>query len=72
MLAPGMRLLVIEDDLSLAETLRAVLREQGHEVLLAANGVEGLRALIEEAPDAALLDIVLPKLSGLALLERLN
>lgn len=51
MLAPGMRLLVIENDLSLAETLRA---------------------LIEEAPDAALLDIVLPKLSGLALLERLN
>ncbi len=67
-----MRLLIIEDELPVAETLRDFLIERGHEVLLASNGAEGLRALIEEGPDAAFLDVVLPKLSGLALLERLK
>ena len=67
-----MRLLVIEDDLPVAETLRDFLLEQGHEVFLATDGVEGLRALTEVGPDAVFLDVVLPKLSGLALLERLK
>lgn len=67
-----MRLLVVEDDLPLAETLRDFLVEEGHQVLLAADGVEGLRAILEEEPDAAFLDVVLPKLSGLDLLERLR
>ena len=67
-----MRLLIIEDDLPLAETLRDFLQEEGHQVLLASNGVEGLRAVLEEGPDAAFLDVVLPKLSGLGLLERLK
>ncbi|MBI3624555.1 MAG: response regulator [Candidatus Rokubacteria bacterium] len=67
-----MRLLLIEDDLAVAETLRDFLLEQGHEVLLATNGAEGLQAVIEGGPDAAFVDVVLPKLSGLALLERLK
>ena len=67
-----MRLLIIEDDLPLAETLRDFLQEEGHQVLLASNGMEGLRAVLEEGPDAAFLDVVLPKLSGLGLLERLK
>lgn len=67
-----MRLLIIEDELPLAETLRDYFQEEGHEVLLAANGAEGLRAALEEAPDAAFVDVVLPKLSGLGLMERLN
>ena len=67
-----MRLLIIEDELPVAETLRDFLQEEGHQVLLAGNGVEGLRAVLEEGPDAAFLDVVLPKLSGLGLLERLR
>src|SRR3989337_346314 len=67
-----MRLLIIEDDLPVAETLRDFLQEEGHQVLLAGNGVEGLRAVLEEGPDAAFLDVVLPKLSGLGLLGRLR
>jgi DNA-binding response OmpR family regulator len=67
-----MRLLIIEDELPVAETLRDFLQEEGHHVLLAGNGVEGLRAVLEEGPDAAFLDVVLPKLSGLGLLERLR
>lgn len=71
-LTAGMRLLIIEDELPVAETLRDFLQEEGHQVLLAGNGVEGLRAVLEEGPDAAFLDVVLPKLSGLGLLERLR
>ncbi len=67
-----MRLLIVEDELPLAETLRDFLEEKGHEVLLAANGQEGLRVVLEEELDAAFLDVVLPKLSGLGLLERLK
>lgn len=66
-----MRLLIVEDELDVAETLRDFLLEEGHEVLVAANGIEGLRAVLEDAPDAAFVDVVLPKLSGLGLLERL-
>ncbi len=67
-----MRLLLIEDDLPVAETLRDFLLDLGHEVIVADDGVEGLRAVVEDAPDAAFVDVVLPKLSGLALLERLK
>src|SRR3990172_7427082 len=47
-------------------------REGGRRGRLAGSGVEGLRAVVEEGPDAAFLDVVLPKLSGLGLLERLR
>src|SRR5574337_538478 len=67
-----MRVLLVEDDLPVAETLRDFLAEQGHEVLIATDGIEGLRALLEEHPDAAFVDVVLPKLNGLAILERLK
>lgn len=61
-LKPHMRRLIIEDELDVAEMLRDFLLEEGHQVLLAADGIEGLRAVLEDAPDAAFVDVVLPKL----------
>jgi DNA-binding response OmpR family regulator len=59
-----MKILVIEDDLSVRETLGMVLEASGHEVILLENGSEALRYLEKNWPDALLLDLTLPEMSG--------
>src|SRR5277367_2186582 len=55
-----MQVLVVEDERRMAELLRQGLEEEGHSVLLAANGRDGL-ALAESHPfDAIVLDVMLP------------
>ena len=69
------RALIADDEANLAEHLRARLGQlwPGLEVLpLAANGVEALRAINEEAPDVAFLDIRMPGLTGLELAGRIE
>jgi two-component system OmpR family response regulator len=66
------RILIIEDERTLLETIRYNLRHEGHEVLLAADGVEGLRKAREERPDLVILDLMLPGLDGFELLRRLR
>src|SRR6185503_5699030 len=58
------RILVVEDNADIRETLRMVLELWGHEVLLAATGNEGLAMALQERPDVALIDIGLPGMSG--------
>src|SRR4051812_20385210 len=62
----AMRLLIIEDDPVLATTLAQVLRDEGHDVVLAADGLEGWRALEDRVavPDVILLDMVTPETDG--------
>ena len=67
-----MRCLIIEDDLGVGQMLREFLETRGHQVCVAETGQEGLRAVIEELPDAVFLDFVLPDLTGLEFLERLK
>jgi DNA-binding LytR/AlgR family response regulator len=67
--------LIADDEVHLAEHLRARLHDlwPGLEVLpLAANGLEALRAINEEGPDVAFLDIRMPGLTGLELASRLD
>src|SRR3954468_18622757 len=59
-----LNVLVVEDREDDAATLRAVLRQDGHCVRVAADGEAALRAAIDEAPDVMLLDLALPKLDG--------
>ena len=66
------RILVVEDDEKSRRLLTDVLRFHGFEVRAAANGEEGLAQAIAAAPDAALLDIELPGISGFDLLARLR
>src|SRR5206468_2417696 len=58
------RVLVVEDNADIRETLRMMLGLWGHEVLLAATGNEGLTIALRERPDVALIDIGLPGMSG--------
>lgn len=59
------KILVVEDDLNLLATLRYNLRKEGYDVVTAADGAEALEAARREKPDLLILDVMLPKLSGL-------
>ncbi len=66
------RVLVVEDDEEIADVLRRTLRQEGHEVRSAADGVEALEVAAEFVPDLVILDLGLPKLDGVEVLERLR
>ncbi len=67
-----MRILVIEDEVALREGLKKELAAAGHTVDLAADGEEGVYAALEYPVDVAIVDIGLPKLSGLEVIRRLR
>jgi CheY-like chemotaxis protein len=62
-----LRLLLVEDDATVAEVIRQLLQEQGHAVSHAAHGLAALGMAAGENFDAALLDLDLPGMDGLAL-----
>ena len=66
------RVLVVEDDESIADVLRRTLRQEGHEVRSAGDGVEALRLAEEFVPDLVVLDLGLPKLDGVEVCRRLR
>lgn len=57
-------ILVIEDNVLLADFIAEVLQEEGYKVQVAANGQEGLSRLREVKPDLVITDLMMPKLSG--------
>ena len=67
-----MRVLVVEDNAKAAQALGCLLRETGHEVELAPDGVTGLRAAEDNPPDVVLLDIGLPGLGGWELATKIQ
>lgn len=67
-----MRLLVVEDDATIASFVVKGLREAGFAVDHAADGTAGLTLALEEPYDAAVLDLMLPGLDGLSLIEQLR
>ena len=58
------RILVVEDDLTLLETLEYNLAAEGYEILTASDGLTALEVAREEEPDLIVLDIMLPGLDG--------
>ena len=66
------RILVVDDDPALLQTISIVLREQGYDVTTAEDGARMLEALELHAPDLLLLDVLMPQLDGFQLLERLK
>jgi two-component system alkaline phosphatase synthesis response regulator PhoP len=68
----GLRVLVVEDDPAMALALRDGFQFEGHSVLLAADGAEGLRLASQAEVDLVVLDVMLPKLSGLDVCRQLR
>lgn len=74
-LSPNMdkkNILIVEDDNFVAEVYSTKLLEMGHEVRVAANGEEGLAMLKEKAPHLILLDIIMPVMGGVEMLEKIK
>ena len=67
-----MRLLLVEDDFQIASFIKKGLRQAGFAVDHAADGEDGLGLALNEPYDAAIIDIMLPKLNGLTLIEELR
>jgi two-component system OmpR family response regulator len=67
-----MRALIVEDDDTLAEFVSRGLREAGFAIDVARDGERGLSLALETEPDVAIVDVMLPGLDGLALIEALR
>ncbi|WP_424216257.1 two-component system response regulator CseB (plasmid) [Streptomyces sp. BI20] len=66
------RLLLVEDDEVIRDTLRIALARYGYEVLVAGDGLTGLERVRDDAPDLLLLDVMLPELDGIGLCRRVR
>ena len=67
-----MRILLVEDDVKIASFVEKGLRAVGYAVDHAADGETGLHMALSEPYDAAVIDIMLPKLDGLSLIGRMR
>ena len=67
-----MRILLVEDDLKIASFVVKGLKEAGFAVDHAVDGEDGLHLGLHEPYDAAVVDIMLPKLDGLSLIEKMR
>lgn len=68
----GGRVLSIDDDAAIRQFLSAVLKADGYEVLLAADGAAGVTTAKAELPDVILLDLIMPYASGFEVLRHLR
>ena len=61
---PNDKILIVEDDANLLETIKYNLRKEGYDVVAASDGEQALEVARKEKPDLIVLDIMLPKLDG--------
>ncbi|MBI2279222.1 MAG: response regulator [Bacteroidetes bacterium] len=66
------KVLVVEDDKAIRESLQDILELKGYEVFTSVNGRKGLVAVIKEKPDLVICDINMPLMNGFELLQSLN
>lgn len=72
MTPPPLKVLVIDDEVQLRRLLRLALQGKGHAIVEAGTGTEGLREVALRRPDVILLDLGLPDMDGLEVLQRLR
>src|ERR1043165_7420862 len=66
------KILVIDDDAGIRESLKMTLEYDGYEVIGAATGPEGLNLVERDAPDMVLLDVKMPGMDGFDVMSRLR
>ena len=66
------KLMLIDDDQGLTDLLTDYLRNQGHIVHVAGDGLSGIRQVYLNQPDLVILDVTMPQLDGWAVLERIR
>ena len=66
------RILLVDDDREIVETIQIALEAKGYELSIARDGNQGLALAERENPDLVILDMMMPKRSGFLVLERLR
>jgi len=66
------RILLVDDDPEIIESMRSVLEAKGYTVMVARDGNQGLAMAERDIPDLLILDMMMPKKSGFLVLERLK
>jgi len=66
------KILIVEDEQAIRETLKDILELSGYNVLVTKNGKEGYDSILEYSPDLVLCDVNMPELDGFELLSSLN
>jgi DNA-binding response OmpR family regulator len=66
------KILVVEDEIAYSKLLRDQLIAKGYETIDAKDGLEGLKLALTKKPDLILLDLIIPKVSGLKMLTTLR
>lgn len=65
-------ILVVEDEAVMSRALKDNLESEGFEVMTASDGVEGLDMALREKPNLILLDLLLPKMGGITMMEKIR
>jgi len=66
------KILVVDDDPDILDALAMILEAEGYQVVTARDGVEALASLKAEMPDLMILDLLMPKMDGFAVLRELQ
>ena len=66
------KILIVDDEVSILESLSGILEDEGYQAITARNGIEGLEISSREFPDVTFLDIWMPDMDGLEVLRRLR
>jgi len=68
---PG-KILIVDDDPDILDALTVILESQDYQVVTARDGIEGLATLKAEKPDLMIMDLLMPKMDGFAVLKELQ
>ena len=66
------KILLVDDDPDIREALTMILESRGYQIVTACDGIECLAALRAEEPDLMIIDLLMPKMDGFALLKELE
>ncbi len=66
------KILVVDDDPDIHEALSLILEANGYQVISAWDGIEGLACLKAQKPDLMIMDLMMPKMDGFAVLRELR
>jgi len=66
------KILIVDDERTLVEILKNKFNKSGFQIVVAYDGEEGLKKIKEEKPDLVLLDVVMPKMDGITMLQVLR
>ena len=68
----GSKILIVDDEQEIADVVELYLRNENYSVIKCYNGRDALQRIQEEAPDMAILDVMLPDIDGLTILQKIR